>query len=707
MKNVILSQDLRNKIENVINSMSKANNVNISEVIENLSKMSLFKKDVITRLDEEKQNIFYMYHEINKMSLEQIFSKVELKKENIEYYANLNNIVVYNICYNVVYNDDVQFDLYVSYNFVTYKIASEYIWIEPYMWVESEVYVDLLKDNIIIWNKEYNFNISNTQYMEEVSKLDIMLVPKCNREYEIVTINDGIEKVDKCNDDFYNVLKSLFKLLVADDNIEKRKDFFVKCNLIKDFFINTNVESYLMYGSFKIGEYNRVDTLFKYEIIFKVEGIDNFIKVYVYLTQDEYSKVNKIGKYILNDKCRIKKVNKKKSLYAENIFYLLNSNYSHVFKMVEQDIFQNIDEILKSRYDECYNIIKYFSTLEYEVIDISGENVPSKNAIFFKNVLKEKNINFEYCLNADKSQEYFDKYFGKIEIIRTERDEVITYKAQKYLLSQFIIFTNENVIFVESYSPIMQLMYTNCQYKINLPVIFSDNIYFIFKYIDTTEKLDNLKAGNLDFFDMSSINKLNNYGIFGYVNKTDNRNVINYINKNYKELFCDFTINAKKNIYNLSRQIDSCEKSKLCRNLNLYDIVVEGKCDKNKISLRSPIVWSGDYYDDGVRYACYDLYTNGYIIGKYMTYSENNKKELSLELRNQSDDNYSSSADEFLSIIFDIADFGCKITLYELLEDIEKVLYLRDENNKIEYRRLDETLPLDKIYIQAIREIFK
>lgn len=689
MKHVNLSQELRNRMEEVIKAKStkpKLNQIHVQEIIEKLSKINLFKEEMVTKLDKKEQKIFYTYHEMDEIALKQVFSNVKVVEEAIEYYNEARK-VVYHICYDVVYDNDKQFKLYASYQLSFYKITAKDFFIEPYLWVESKVCVNLTQDEQEIWEKEYQYTIPENQYIEEVSKLDIMVVPNGNREYEIVTLDKGVEQVETFHGDFSNVLKKLFSLLIDCDDFETEKDFGVTCHLVEGYHTKADVVSDLVYNKVKIGEYTRYDMVFKYEITFGIEGINDHLKVYVYLTEDEYRKINKIGNYSLKDQCKVENIQMEESAYAGKIYDFVVVNYSKVTKMISQDRIRYENCIIEKRENECLFLKRYFSTAKPEVLEISDKNVPFRKLVFFKYVLEEKTHLFHDYFEDEKLQKYFNSLFDKIEIIKIGKEDIITHKdqEQEYLLNQFIVFTNENVIFTQSYSPIMQLSYTNNDlYKINLPILFSDKTYFVFQYLDSVEQLDKLMVGNLD---SRSICDLDDVGIYHLYQENNISEVVRYLKENYESLFCNFTISVKKNVENLKRRVN--EAAKLEHDFNLYEIAIDGKCDKNKICLKEPFVpWEEE--EDCVKHPCCSLYVNGYRIGEYMTCRDD--KTLLLELIGQNKEKEGSgwsNSDVFLSVVFDKRDLGCKITLYELLE--ESTRFFR-RNDGFRVKKLDKTV---------------
>lgn len=654
-------KDLKENVKNIVmcslkKEKSVEQNTNIDKFVKRISETELLYKELQSKRDKQA---IYMYQSLNIINLYD-FMKIYLEEQEIGYFEKSKKILL-NERYKIQYNG-IKFILFLSYEFTSFEIKSQDFSIEPYVFVADKLSVDLINEDDIIWNKEYNFYISEDEYIKKINKLDVEVRPCLNtRACEIFVFERGNKISSSVSYKFEEIFKYILDILVDQKSINK--DRYLKYTFREKgiYLEDVEVDSNFVYNNLIIGKLKRKDTLYKYEATFVIEGSNRYVKLCIYLTQDEYKNINELQKYISPEKI-LSKVDKNSSVYFEDELRIFRINYCSGENKANMYINLKKSNIYTKKYIQ--NVLTYLLNIEPILVDITNKKLPFSKVILYKNILK---------INKG------DEDLKKLNIYDIEYEDIIYIKNRLYFFKKYILTINNLVYKVELLSKLKQGLLNYCDSEINLPILLSEEVEIRYQKIDNV----NLKLDNL-IYNCHLYNDLkfdNHYKITLLVNLNK---IMSNISREYKRYFKNINIHTIGNVNALKSRID--RSLKFNKNINICDLI-SNDSKEFIINLGNRIILvPSDYYEeiDGEKV---NLFADDFLIGSKIV-----KNSVTLDLRISEEKNLISQG--FLSIDVNEKDIYYSNSLYYIFSDIN--------GKEITVKELNINDELTKIYIETI-----
>ena len=406
-----------------------------------------------------------IYYLIKKYNYKFLVAKTIL--ENFNYDEKLNQELIDN---NLIIKENINYNRVVVIGEV----------LDPFI-------LDLLKDKEIIYlNDEIN-NYDHPVYEfdtieEEVNFVCIEIIKKLN-EFNINKI-----KLVNVNEDYYLILKRMFKFYNIPINLNEKKELYGLIEVqefIKEVFETKDIESSLN----KIKDVDIKNTIIS--ICNKYYTFDD-IDIVLYCIKEEI-KNYKLNNNKLKNAVEIIDIN---DVSDENYNFIMSFNQGILPKIYKDEDFISDKEKKK---------LNIFTSTELNKIEID----------LVKRIIKNnKNITLSYKLKSS-----FNDYY-KSSLIE---EDVIKIKSNIYSYSNIynkILLTKklDNLVKYNKYEPDLDLLYTS--YK-DIPYLKYDNSYnsidkdLLYKYLDNElvlsySSIDNYYKCAFRYY-ISNILKLNNY----------------------------------------------------------------------------------------------------------------------------------------------------------------------------------------------------
>lgn len=661
MERIILEQNVRDEVLKLLkkgNKERKLTNI-VKEFRDKFNSTYLLHNDLVTK---EFKNATCIYHDINFDVLKVCFNNIKISCVEEEFGISKDKKVLLLNQYKVIYNK-ISFVIFVIYEFINFKIESNNYYIQPCVFYESEVEIYLMLDDNILSHQIHTFDVSKETYLEVVSDVKICVKPQIKkRGYVITTVENELESKSNCikktSEEFNDILKEIFDIFIQkSSDINVKRDLTIEINKEGKKLQSTTISSDFLYNGVKIGEITKIDKLYEYEIIFKIDGFLKYVIVQVNLTSNELKKSIKI-KDIVDFKGNIKFVRAESLSFFSNVYLLKDLYYTKLDKInsyvrnkkKEKFLadFQSINEFLSK------NIV-YSPT----IIDISDKKLPFENVVIYNNVINEKKF-----VGSD---------FIKIFCIQ---ENVLKYTEQKllHIISKYIVIIEKEIYEVELVSNFEQVIYISLNLKVNLPVFFSKEVIVHFRKIDNKCMLNNIVSFSI-FDKDKSVKK----GLGYFESKFNTKNIILDIDMNYKSYFNDISFGFEKKDYInwLENDVEFFGK------FDIFDFISnEQNVYKKRIGVKSRLFLNDDYENE--RKINVDLFSNGFFIG-HACFDKNNFLELVV---GNDDENLEGLAD--VNISEEV--IGLNKNLYSIFKRICDITSVKlNENDK-----------LTNIYIESI-----
>lgn len=664
MRKNILDESIKNQIVEIIEGkkVKNLNNDIIKEFIKKISECELVCFKPFFKINKKA---IYMYQTLNISNLYEFAKKISLELQEIGYFKESGKVLL-NEIYRLEYAN-LKFVLFLSYEFTSFEIKSKEFVIEPYIFVADKLTFDLVYEDKIVWNYKYNLNFLEDIYINKISNLDIEVEPCLkNRSCEISIFNRENEISTKEVDNLNEIFKYILDILV-DKNIIYKNGLLKTTFRNKGVFAeNVEVDSNIMYGDVLIGRLRKKDTLYRYEATFKIDGIDRYVKLTIYLTKDEYKKKSNTKNYISPEK-QLSKVNMKYSRYFRNEFNIFKINYyggennANMYINSKENNFEEkmcVDDIMSNLFD-----------VEPNLIDISDRGLPFPRIILYKNILR--------VIKKDEDMKH-------VKVLDVDYEDIIDIENKLYFFKKYIVIINEKVYKVELLSELMQGILDCKNLDINLPIILSKVIELSWQEIrHIPSNIDDF-IYSYHFYNSKKININNVYkmNLFGKSN-----GIMLDISYNYKKYFYNINLYTKGNLKNLRKSIDETLEYK--KDISIFDII-NGKSDEFIICLKEQNILRAFDEDDDSNVKA-DLYVDKYLIGTKFI-EEIGTFELSIK----QDDT------KFQKCLLKVNIFPEDIPFFASLYSI----FINNCDKKIVTKELSRKDKLTKIYIETILGIY-
>lgn len=581
-------------IEEVLNLIKKNNEYDskikrsVEYVTAKINIYDIFYPELETK---KINNVLCMYHEVNLEKMSKFFNikKVSLDEENFG--ISNDPKIILKVQYDIEYKD-IYFALLVVYEFDSFKLKSNNFFVEPWLFFGRSVETTLVLDNEVLLKKKNVFYISNEMYLENVSKFEFCIKPQSNsREYEVVISGNGSIYTSKNIGDFNEVIKSLLDIFLENskniNDMKKKKDLIIETRKTRKSLNDVNVVSDLFYQDVKVGQVTKKDTLYKYEVILKLDGIDKCVKVYVYLTDFEYNGIVKLNNLVTDEFC-FDSVNANESSYVCSDTYFLKNLYFSKAEVIESYIKnRNYKKILESS-NEIEEILSKCMSLNPIVIDISDKNLPFSNVILYNNILRVKRKDM----------------IGSIKIYNMIEEKIIYEKEKMYIINKYIIIVDDKAYEVELISNLAQGIYSSLNFEINLPVFYTKEVTVYYRFINSKYILENFTYFCVfnepevvkDIFEKTTLKA---------------RDIKLDIDMHYEKYFNNISFGFSKDNNLMEEKLENTLN--FLENFDIYDFVTNSKKNIKKIiGVREDITLYGDTENEIEVF----VFTEEYYLGK-------------------------------------------------------------------------------------------